>query len=386
MNIVDRAAFQNHVAHNARRQQGFFASRQPGLLVYPYTGTYTPPAFDDPRQEAGLRGHVYRAIIQDDQRVVPDENAINRAVGDFLREFRTEMARQARPYFGDAIPAVHFFYDLAWTLAMVTVGQPQYHGGVWWLEPNLDWPAIDRLRFDPDNPYLVTARYVYQALWRQWDEDFWTIPLMHRSPLDLANGIRGNELFLELHSEPARVKGLLDWCVDWQLQAEQFVRAGITVRDGWGSGVMNTWGPDKAVWVNGDPVGMISGDMMREFEQPYTGRLFRATGGGFFHNHTLGLYQVDQVARTANIHFQQFAKDPNKPTVEEALLKDPAARDRIVAASRQTPIMISDMAAPDLNRLLPILREGRFILQVHCQDEAEMIEVAGNVRTTGVSQ
>jgi hypothetical protein len=109
--------------------------------------------------------------------------------------------------------------------------------------------------------------------------------------------------------------------------------------------------------------------MMQEFEQPYTGRLFTSTGGGFFHNHTKGLYQVDQVARTPGILLQHFDRDPNCPRVSEVMAGDPVQRERILEASRLTPIYIDHVERAELVDLLPFLPEGRFMLQVECAPE-----------------
>ena len=120
--------------------------------------------------------------------------------------------------------------------------------------------------------------------------------------------------------------------------------------------------------------------MMLEFEQPYTGRLFTTTGGGLFHNHTLGLYQVDQVAATPGIHMQNFTRDPNRPTVEQMLCEDHAARYRIVKASLRTPILISGMSPENLRSVLPIARDGRFMLNVNCEKGNDPIEVRERIR------
>lgn len=62
-----------------------------------------------------------------------------------------------------------------------------------WLEPNMNWPDIDRLAFDPGNKWIQFAIRINQALWKYWEEDFSVLPYLHRSPLDAANGIRGTE-------------------------------------------------------------------------------------------------------------------------------------------------------------------------------------------------
>ena len=390
---MTKSEYKLHLREQVRRQKAFFESRLPGgLLAYlhktggPESEKSEKQKDTDPndlKNKGGLAGAVYRAVIGVDGSIVPARTAVETAVEHFVRDYRCQIEQARTPDPGDAIPCMYSHWDIGWHTAAMAGLPPRFISGSWWLEPNLEWEAIEQLRFDADNPWLVVGKHVHRALWRLWDEDFWTMPFIHRSPLDYANGLRGTRLFMEMLTEPDKVKRLIDGCVDWQLQAEEFIYAGIDVPEGWGTGIMGTWGPDKAVWVNGDPVGLISREMMREFEQPYTGRLFTSTGGGFFHNHTLGLYQADRVAETPGIHMQNFTKDANKRTVEDTLLEDPTARERIIAASLKTPILISGMNSTHLQALLPIVSKGRFILDLETDTETELTEIGRSIRNAG---
>ena len=109
--------------------------------------------------------------------------------------------------------------------------------------------------------------------------------------------------------------------------------------------------------------------MRLDFEQPYTGRLLTTANGGFFHNHTRGVYQVDQVARTPGIVLQHFNRDPNRPRVSEVMRDDPIMRETILQASRVTPIYLDNVDRTELADLAPHLPEGRFLLEVICAPE-----------------
>ena len=137
--------------------------------------------------------------------------------------------------------------------------------------------------------------------------------------------------------------------------------------------------PKRAVWVNGDPVALISREMMLEFEQPFTGRLFTETGGGYFHNHTKGLYQVDQVARTPGIIVEHFNADPNCPRVSDVLAEGGEGRELILSASRTTPIHVDNVGYNELPVYRDVLPEGRFTLDVVCPID-KMAEVAAEFR------
>ena len=182
-----------------------------------------------------------------------------------------------------------------------------------------------------------------------------------------------------MYTAPDRVKCLVDWCVDCELEIERLIRDSAGGPEDWGIGIQNVWLPSGGVWVNGDPVTMISRDMMLEFEQPFTGRLFATASGGFFHNHTKGLFQVDQVAHTPGIILQHFNRDPNCPRVSEVMRDDPVMRQIILQTSRATPIYIDNVDRAELVDLAPYLPEGRFLLEVVCAPE-ETDAVLGELR------
>jgi hypothetical protein len=291
---------------------------------------------------------------------------MDRLVSEVVRDFRDHWAWHSQHTPDDAVPDVSVSLDIGIQTAMMTGLTPRHLIERWWLEPQLDWAAIDDLTLDLDGEWVQLVLSRNRALWRHWEEDYFFLPTKHRSPLDAANGIRGNALFEEMHTAPERVKRLVDWCVDCELAIERLLAEEAGGPLDWGIGIQRVWLPGGAVWVNGDPVTMISREMMLEFDQPYTGRLFTTANGGFFHNHTMGLYQVDQVARTPGTILQHYNRDPNCLRVSEVMRDDPTMRETILASSRVTPIYVDLVERAELPDLKPYLPEGRFILEVIC--------------------
>jgi len=291
-----------------------------------------------------------------------DPASVPGLIGEYVGLLRQSFKEVLR-FDDDAVPTALVYWGIGGINAALTGLEPFHDGTTSWVEPNLDWDDIDQLRFDPTNKWVRFALHVNQALWDLWDGDFHVLPFLHRSPLDAANGVRGNELFAEMYTRPERVHRLIGWCVDWQLAMERFLHenAPRPCEDGWGTAVWGTWLPDRAVFVNGDPVGLISREMALEFEQPYTARLFAGTGGGFYHNHTIGLYQTDLVSKTPGTLVQYFVDDPHQPSGAEALLDIPELREKLLASSLEVPIGIGVPAAR-LDEALDVARRGRFLL------------------------
>ena len=354
------------------RQQAFFAGSEPGDLL----------VFVNSWRHASLEGFLCGELHRNGPERVLNPNCLDAIIGRYVEQARDSL-KNVYAVDDDCVPSGAFVYaGIGVINAAITGLEPFHDECTSWLEPNLSWEQIDNLRFDPDNKWVRFALDVNRALWRRWEGDWFVLPFLHRSPLDAANSVRGNVLFEEMYTEPDRVKKLIDWCADWSIAIERFLaeNAPSPAPKGWGTAIWDTWLPDGGVFVNGDPVGLISREMMPEFEQPYTAKLFTACGGGFFHNHTIGLYQVDQVARTPGLLVQEFVVDPKVPNLPEVLLGGGPMAERILAASLDAPIKIESIAADTLDKLLPIVRQGRFILGCWAPEGTDPDEVARKVR------
>jgi len=364
------ASYDRDLSRRIARQRAFHESDAPGdLLVYVNRGRYL-----------NLNPFLCQRLFAGPVEAVLDEHAVPGLIEDYAGLLRKDLV-MLHELEDDTVPAAFVYWGIGGITAAMTGLDPVHAENTCWLKANFRWEQIEELRFDPDNRWVQFALNINRELWRHWDEGFLILPFLHRSPLDAAYGIRGTEIFAEMYTAPGCVKELLEWCVDWQLSIENFLREQVPPQMGWGTGVWETWLPDGGVFVNGDPVGLISRPMMREFEQPYTARLFASTGGGFFHNHTVGLYQVDQVAETGGLLVQEFIPDPKIANLPEVMLTDSDQRDTILRSSLVSPIMIEHIKTHELNALLPIVREGRFILCLDCEEGDDPAEALRKVRT-----
>ena len=352
------------------KQKHFFSREEAGALLI-FIVERPAPSGQPPCRSIMQRVNEF---VADNPGRLPQEDDIDTMMSEVVSEFRLYWRWRSARVPDDALPVIPVHFDIGIQTAVMTGLEPAFLSGCWWLEPNLAWDAIESLEFDPHNRWLEVFVHINRALWRTWDEDYFFLPFLHRSPLDAANGIRGTPLFEEMITAPERVKRLVEWCVDCELAIERYLYERVERPEGWGVGHMSVWLPEGAVWVNGDPVTMISRDFMKEFEQPYTGRLFTSRGGGFFHNHTKGLFQVDQVAQTPGIILQHFNADPNCPRFSEVLSEDPVRRETILQASQETPIYVDNVSVPELEAFLPYLPHGRFLLEVICDpDETDSL-------------
>ncbi|MBI2941068.1 MAG: hypothetical protein HYY04_11590 [Chloroflexi bacterium] len=119
---------------------------------------------------------------------------------------------------------------------------------------------------------------------------------------------------------------------------------------------------------------------MGSVDRPFAERLFTTVGGGFFHHHALGVRQAAHVALTRGMLVQEIYDDINCPTTVEVLREGGRRSEEIVEASLKVPIFIHFVRAAALDRLLPIVKGGRFILAVLCDDQSEATESVRKVR------
>jgi hypothetical protein len=292
-------------------------------------------------------------------------SAIDTMVDQYLADFRASRDNVLQ-FDDDFMPEAFVDVGIGVTnAALAGQGEPFFDEFTSWCEPELSWEQILELKFDPSDKWIEFYLNVNRALWARWEGDFHVSAFGHRSPLDAANGIRGNALFEEVYTLPTAVHALIDYCADWSIAMEQHLAAndGRPDLSEWGTSIWGQWMPPGTIFVNGDPVGMISRKMAEEFEQPYTAKLFEGTGGGFYHNHTMGMYQADLVTKTRGTHIQFMIDDPKCPTTAEALLHDPEVRDMLIECSLETPIGFFP-EYDQVDALLDIVKQGRFVIGI----------------------
>jgi hypothetical protein len=362
-------SYNTQLSRRIERHREFYRRRDAGDLLVYINGCRTP----------SLEGFLCRRLHDQGPEVATKPGA----VGPAIREYVTSLRGANDEFYAiddDSVPCAIVYWGIGSITAAMTDGNPVHDGTTSWLEPNLAWPEVDVLKFDPGNKWLRFAVEVNKALWENWDHDFMVLPYLHRSPLDAANGIRGTDLFLDMYEHPDRVTALADWCADWSIAVETLIKQEAPRPSGWGVGVWGAWLPDDAVFVNGDPVGLINREQAEMFDRPSNEKLFTSTGGGFFHNHTIGLHQVDLVSTYNGILMQWFVDDPKQPSLASALLDHPQLRDTILASSLQCPV--GGWVPHDrLDELLDIVAHGRFILSVACPEDmspAALIRKARN--------
>jgi hypothetical protein len=239
------------------------------------------------------------------------------------------------------------------------------------------WDDIDKLRFDPENRWVQYELAFWRGVSSAYVEGIALLPKLYRSPLDLANDLRGNRIFEDMVLEPEQVERLVERCTDMIIDADRFFHAQMPLFRKAPSGIWGVALPGREMLgVNGDPVDLISSEMGERFNHPYIERLIEYAGGLYFHHHTLGVTRVSSVAKIRGLTVQQFTPDPKCTRVYDVLDAS------WTAASQRATIDIWQnlFEAPNVDEALEKMSRGRFILHVHAQSLDEVRRMVERIR------
>ena len=299
---------------------------------------------------------------------------------DYLRAHldafeQSSLARLEQGLDDDSVPSVTTsLYGIALHSAFAA-GEPIFGESTSWSHPVLtDWRQLDGLTVDPTNRWFRlladTARYLASRARGKYA----VCPHNSYGPMDLANALRGNELFVDLYDRPAQVHRLLDWCTGAIITLEEALRA-IGGNPYGGLSTWAAWVPGNAVFLSEDAVNLCRPETCRDFALPYTQRLLDHFGGGMIHTHALGLHCLPALGALRGLRLLQVSDDPNRPRPVTCL-------DRLLAACPGVPLMLA--CTPDeLRELAQEPPPGRLLLSTRAQTVEEGRELIALARAWG---
>ena len=214
----------------------------------------------------------------------------------------------------DSIPALYPRYGIAEHSAFVG-GEVDFSEDTSWHHAILkDYVDIDQLELREDNAWL---RMVVDGLayYREKGEGIFAVKQRgSMSPLDMANALRGNDLFMDFYDYPEELHKLLKFCTEaceWYVSRQKSV-----IGDFYGGAISGT-----DVWMKGDAIGHLSEDasvmcspgIFTEFGKPYTRELVDKYDSAFMHLHTAGTQAFKEILEIDKLQYFELAPDPNQP-------------------------------------------------------------------------
>jgi hypothetical protein len=237
-----------------------------------------------------------------------------------------------------------------------------------------DWSDMDKLRLSEDAPWYQYMKKGYQWLAAHKDGSFLLSVRGSEMPMDLANAIRGDQLFLDFLLEKEQTHRLMTWCTEairWYYPklvswADQIDGGNIFYYSG-------GWlGPRVLGHVSNDAAMLCSAQVYEEFGYPYEVRLMEDFGGLFYHVHTEKMHALPKTATLPRLMLMEMTPDPKSPPPVEDL-------KNIYTHTGQSALVI--YATPEqIRRNVEQLKQRNVFLCARCQNHTEAQEIVRFVR------
>ncbi len=213
----------------------------------------------------------------------------------------------------DFIPAMNAWYGIAEHSAFVG-GEVHFSSDTSYPHPAIeDFSQAKNLTFSEDSEWLKMVVDGLSYLKEKGEGKFAIKLRGAMSPLDLANALRGNDLFTDFYTDPEALHEFLEFCT----KACEFYMAKQkeVIGDFYGGVLCND------LWLPGNSIGHLSEDTSvmcspatyTEFGQPYTSQLVEPYDHSFMHLHTAGVHAYEEILKVPTLDFFELAPDPNQP-------------------------------------------------------------------------
>ncbi|MDO5424387.1 MAG: uroporphyrinogen decarboxylase family protein [Eubacteriales bacterium] len=277
----------------------------------------------------------------------------------------------------DTVPTMKPYYGIAIHTAFIG-GEVTFGANSSYHKPLLDdYQRLDELELREDNRYFRLLLDSMEYLKKRGKEEGFLPSLRGGdSPLDIANAIRGNDLFLDFYEEEENVERLMEFCLKaarwtWkhQMEAVEEVAGGRMT--------------GQAIWLPGNSIGHLSEDassmcsqeMYETFGKPYLEGLMEDYDSAIIHVHTAGRHNLPPIASVEKMKLIQLEYDPQQPApIEVYKANEAILKDKIVV-----PIMTTD----EIEENLEFLAEHKSIVQLYAaslEDAERAVNLIRSIR------
>ena len=181
-------------------------------------------------------------------------------------------------------------------------------------------------------------------------------------PLDMANGVMGNELFTEIYDDPENMHRVMDICTNAILQSFQVQTENCSDIAG------GRMVPMGGLWVPTPMIGHISLDAVcltgpaayETYEHPCLELMADKTTGFIIHTHMLGHRLFPLMLKTRGIKLFSPVDDPNTPTLIDEL-------DSVLAVMGEVPLQLH-IPKERLQEILTKLQGHRAVITISAID------------------
>jgi hypothetical protein len=255
----------------------------------------------------------------------------------------------------DLLPAIAPWYGIAEHTAFLG-GEVEFAGGTSFNHQILkDWDDFPKLKLDENHPWLRLVLDGIRHCRENWGGKFAAKLRGADGPLDIANIIRGNDLFMDVYDHPDELHKLMDFCaaaarftLDRQLREASVLEGGVVTG-------FDIWLPlPCAGHLSDDPACMMSVENYAEFGLPYLKKVCAAYENVMLHTHSLGKKNLPQFASVPQIKWLQISSDPKSDRAIDVYREyENVLRDKIV---------VVELSHKEIEDNLDLLRRNKTII------------------------
>ncbi|MFW5856841.1 MAG: hypothetical protein ACOCX4_03100 [Planctomycetota bacterium] len=241
-----------------------------------------------------------------------------------------------------------------------------------WAHPVLhQWNQVDTLRPDPEREWFRFLEEMDRHFVDLADGDYAVQTFGHFGPSDMANALRGNDLFLDVYDAPDQVDRLLQRCVEAGAWLERRLRTLVPPTEG-GRVIWGAWLPGDPVFQSEDASDLCAPATYRDLFRPHTEAFAAAFDGCFIHHHARGLHVHPDIAAVRGLRMVEVSLDPNCDRPIDRL-------PELYEANRDLPLMTRATPA-DIHAHIDRIKEGRIFLSIDVPTLSEAKETIAFLR------
>lgn len=238
-----------------------------------------------------------------------------------------------------------------------------------------DKQDLVRLQLSEHTKWFKIMRRSYAYLKSKQTEDFVISVRGTMAPMDVANALRGDLLFLDFYDDPEFVHEMMRFftrAVSWYYQ--HLLSWADPIEDGYAMFLADFWFPYGLGHLTNDAAMLCNEDIYREFALPYEQELCRNFPHVLYHVHNEKMHFTPMVASLPAMRLLQVSWDPKtKPQMEDL--------DHIFSVTGTTALMLHSLNSEQVRRHITELSRRNVFLLVDCADRQDALDVLAFVRS-----
>ena len=217
------------------------------------------------------------------------------------------------------------------------------------------WEDLDQLRLDENNPWVTVIRRACAQSAALCDGDYVTSTYHHFAPSDMANALRGNQIFYDIYDAPNQVARLLGFCADATIWLEKLLRQSAPQYMG-GRHAAYMWFEGECCYLSEDNADLCAPRFYTELYRPATQKVLHELGGAYIHHHAKGRHIHKEIAQLQGLRAVELSWDPGCPRPIDML-------EEVLEWTGNT-VLQTRCTAEDVYRYIDVIKKGRVSLMI----------------------